>query len=105
MKSLFLGILLLALAVGGGLSLLASEAPDGLEHTLTEMGADEHRSMIDSPMPDYEIPVIQNKWARKAIAGASGTLAVLGLTILVGWSLRRAHARSSMGDKSASQDS
>ncbi len=99
MKRLFLSLLLLALATGGGLSLLASQAPDGLEHTMAKMGAHEGKAVVNSPMPDYEVPMIRNKWARKALAGASGTLAVLGLTLAIGWTLRKAKNR---GKKRAS---
>jgi len=105
MNRLLLAIIFLALATSGGLSLLASRQPDGLEHTMAKLCAAEGEAVLSSPMPDYEVPVIQNKWARKALAGASGTLAVLGLTILVGWSLRKVRGSEPMDNKSAPQDS
>ncbi len=89
MNRLLIGILMIALAIAGGLSLLASGAPDGLEHSMEQMGAVDGEPALDSPMPDYEAPFWKNPTARKAIAGLSGTLAVLGLVLLAGRLLRR----------------
>lgn len=104
MNRLLIAMVFLALAIGGGLSLFASQQPDGLENTMAKMGAAEGEAVLSAPMPDYEVPVLENKWARKALAGASGTLAVLGLTILVGWSLKRVRSSKIKEEESASQD-
>jgi hypothetical protein len=83
------GVLALALAISGGLALFASESPDGLEHSMHQVGVGEGEALIEAPMPDYELSLLQNPTARKVAAGLSGTLAVFGLSLLAGWSLRR----------------
>lgn len=84
MRGLVIGLLLLSLAVAGGVSYLASEAPDGLEHSLEKHGVSEGESAIPAPMPDYQAP-----FGGQLLAGISGTLAVFGLTLLVGRALRK----------------
>ena len=93
MNRLIVGLTLISLAIGGGLSLLASEAPDGLEHSMQAVGAGEGEPVLQAPMPDYEAGFLDNPTARKVVAGLSGTLAVLGLLLAVGWLLRRAGPR------------
>ena len=95
MNRLHWGVLALALAISGGLALLASESPDGLEHSMEQVGAAEGEALMEAPMPDYELTLLQNPIARKVAAGISGTLAVFGLSLLAGWGLRR--TRSSKG--------
>ena len=90
MTRLVAGIFMISLAIGGGLSLLASKAPDGLEHSMEQIRTAKGEPAIDSPMPDYEAPCLESPLARKAVAGLAGILAVLGLVLLVGWNLRRA---------------
>jgi hypothetical protein len=89
MKGLLLGIGFVALAVAGGLSLLASEAPDGLEHSMHEVGAESGQPVLAAPMPDYQVGFLANPLARQALAGLSGALAVMGLAVSAGWLLRR----------------
>lgn len=84
MRRLVLGILLLSLALAGGLSYLASASPDGLEKSLARYGVEEGESVVAAPMPDYQSP-----WGGQLLAGVSGTLAVFGLTLVVGWALGR----------------
>lgn len=90
MKKVVIAILALSLGVAGGVSLWASEAPDGLEHSLERVGTDAGgRPAIDSPMAGYEAPLGLPPWARKALAGVSGCLVVFGLVQLVGMLLGR----------------
>jgi hypothetical protein len=93
MNRLLLALLLMALAIAGGLALLASDAPDGLEYSMEETGSSGGAPVLASPMAGYEVPLIGNPTARRVLAGLSGTLAVLGLTLGVGWILRRASSR------------
>ncbi len=90
MKRLVAGLLLVSLSLAAGLALLASEAPDGLDHSLEEVGVDSGSNVIAAPMPDYQVPGGSNETWRKVLAGLSGTLAVFGLVLLVGWFMRRA---------------
>lgn len=94
MNRLLWALTLIALATAGGLALLASEAPDGLEHSLESVGAKEGQPVIESPMADYEAGFLDDPLARKGVAGLSGTLAVLGLVLVVGWLLSRANKSS-----------
>ncbi|MBN2498654.1 MAG: PDGLE domain-containing protein [Deltaproteobacteria bacterium] len=87
-RSTWIGVLCLALAVSGGLALLASDAPDGLEHSLAAVGAPEGETFVAAPMPDYEIPFLASPLLRRSIAGLSGCLAVFGLAWLAGRCLR-----------------
>lgn len=89
MRRLALGIFLLALAVAGGLSLLASAQPDGLEHTLQKQQVEEGRPLLAAPMPDYQAPLPLPPAWRQLVAGISGTCLVAGLLLLVGAWLRR----------------
>jgi len=97
MNRLLLALTLCALGIAGGLSLLASQAPDGLEHSLEALGAEPGQPVIASPMADYQVGFLANPVARKVVAGVSGTLAVLGLAMGVGWGLRRAGRRDRPG--------
>lgn len=94
MSRLLVGLTLIALAIGGGLSLLASEAPDGLEQSMETVGAHDGAPVMSAPMPDYEVGFISHPVARKVIAGLAGTLAVLGLVLVVGWALQRSGRRT-----------
>jgi len=89
-KRLVTGLLLISLSLAMGLSLLASQAPDGLEHSLETVGADSGSNVIASPMPDYQVPGGSSETFRRVLAGLSGTLAVFGMVLLVGWFMRRA---------------
>ena len=69
--------LLIAALMAGVISLYASSDPDGLEwvaETLFEKGywSAEDENVIDSPMPNYIIPGIENKMLAASSAGLFG---------------------------------
>jgi hypothetical protein len=68
--------LLICLVVAGGLSLLASTAPDGLESVAETVGfADTARdpSTAGSPLADYQVGTTAAPWSR-SLAGVAGVL-------------------------------
>lgn len=86
--------LLVALILAVFVSPLASPFLDGLEKVAEEKGFLEkgEEVILNSPIPDYIWPGIENEGVATAIAGASGTvvtfLAAWGLSLL----LRRSQA-------------
>lgn len=73
-----------AAAVAGGVSLLASAAPDGLEaaaETLGFAGAAAESASAGSPLADYTLPAAGAAGA--SLAGLAGVVLTLGLTLLV----------------------
>ena len=93
MKSLAAGILCLSLGVAGVLALWASAQPDGLEHTMEQVGMSESPAVHKAPMPDYALPGEGQAWWRSSLPAVAGTLLVFGLGLLVGWALKRAGGR------------
>jgi cobalt/nickel transport system permease protein len=82
------GILLALAAVL--ISPLASGNPDGLERVAENLGF--LGSGVDAPyrvLPDYTIPFLGDTPLSTILAGVVGALVVLGLSILVGRSLRK----------------
>jgi hypothetical protein len=75
--------LAVALLVAGGVSLLASDQPDGLERVSIDQGfADGAReSAIDSPLGDYSVEGADNDGISTALAGIIGVLVTLLLTV------------------------
>lgn len=84
--------LAVALAVAGGLSLLASDEPDGLERVSIDQGfadqAEDH-TLEGGPLSDYEIDTIGNDRWGSALAGMIGVLVTLTITLGVLWMARR----------------
>jgi cobalt/nickel transport protein len=73
--------LLVAVAVGGILSIFASPYPDGLEKVAEDKGfagAAVERPLLHSPLPDYLFPGIQNERLATGLAGFLGTLLLFG---------------------------
>lgn len=106
-KGQTIGLLLItALFLGGGFSLLASENPDGLEWSMAKVGGDvvgTGKSALNtvlkgvqnrlSIMADYTFGGSESTWALVA-AGVMGTLITLGVCILLGkclWKKRVKH--------------
>ena len=80
MKPLVWTLLVLSITIAAGLSLVASEAPDGLEHSMQQIGSSEGQPLHQAPMPDYSATWIKGDWAQKMVAGAAGVVLVF-LTI------------------------
>ncbi len=94
MKTFVLVLLAVSLAVAAGLALLASGAPDGLEHSLASLGVAEGEALLAAPMADYQLPGESPARWRQIGAGLSGTLVVFFLAWLAGTLLRRRRPRS-----------
>lgn len=83
-----------SLVMGGVVSFWASSHPDGLEWVAGEKGfedkATENEVQKDAaPIPDYEVPGVQNDFLKVSLAGVIGTLICFGLALLLGWVLKR----------------
>jgi hypothetical protein len=76
--------LILILACLAVLTPFASNAPDGLERVTETLGMGEHPPMWRGLMPDYSLPTIENPYISTLLAGAFGTLLVLGVAYMVG---------------------
>lgn len=83
-------ILIIALLIGGLLSIFASGYPDGLEKVA------EDNNFLKSPIswwggliPDYAMPGIASGWLATALAGIIGTLIVFGVIYLIGFIFNR----------------
>ncbi len=75
----------LAVVIGGGLSLLASSSPDGLEKVAQEQGfIDRSAQYLPGLMPDHQMPGIENERLATALSGIIGTLGVFGMLFLFG---------------------
>ncbi len=84
--------LLIALMVAGGLSLIASDEPDGLERVSFDEGfadrADEH-VLEDAPLAGYRVGESGDGWST-ALAGIIGVAITLVITVGLLWLTRRA---------------
>ncbi len=80
--------LLVALAVGGILSVFASPAPDGLERVAEDKGfiaAATDRPIVSGLVADYLFPGVKNDRLATGLAGFVGT----SLLFLVGYGIGR----------------
>jgi hypothetical protein len=89
----FLGAgLAITLVVAGGLSLMASDQPDGLERVSIDEDfadqADEH-ALQGAPLADYEVGGGGDGWGT-ALAGIIGVGITLVITVGLLWLTRRA---------------
>lgn len=69
-------VLLVAVIVAALFSPFASSAPDGLERVATDLGfieKGEGSQVMESPVPDYVFPGIENEAVATAVAGVAGT--------------------------------
>ena len=74
--------LVVAVFLAGIISMFASSHPDGLEKLAENLGfleKGEGQPLVKSPIPDYELPGLENKKLATSIAGIAGTLVVFGL--------------------------
>ena len=83
--------LLVALAVGGLLSLAASPHPDGLQRVAADKGFLEKAAPapgLASPLPGYLFAGIADRRLATGLAGFLRTLALFGLGFGIGWAAR-----------------
>jgi cobalt/nickel transport system permease protein len=86
-----------AVVIGGGVSILASQYPDGMEWSILRIHGDEieaaEKSLIArltglqhkiSFMPDYEYKSATENNTQTSVAGIIGALLTVGLTVLIG---------------------
>jgi cobalt/nickel transport system permease protein len=92
--------LAVALVLSVLLSPVASELPDGLEWTLEKLGAQPKQPFAAAykiaeriPMPDYQVPWMQNLRLAGSVAGAVGTIVVFGAAY---WLARGFSSKSSI---------
>jgi len=86
--------LLVALVLAVFVAPFACPWPDGLESVAAKLGFDgQGRSAIPALAPDYRLPGIHSAAGATALAGALGTLVVLGLALLLGRMLVRTPAQ------------
>lgn len=81
-RALLLVGLVLALLVAGGVSLVASSSPDGLERVAGDHGfldQEQRHAAADGPLADYQARGVGDERLSGAVAGVVGTVAVLGL--------------------------
>lgn len=80
------GLLLASLVLAAAGFLVASALPDELEHLAETLGITEiERTVLASPMPDYEAKWLPSGWLQKAGAGLLG----LAVTAAVCWAAGR----------------
>src|SRR3990167_5376181 len=70
-----------------------SKMPDGLEkvskHTVGFIRKDDFKSSVDALLPGYTVPAIKHKFDTKRYAGIIGVLVVFGITIFIGYLLKK----------------
>jgi len=71
-------------------SFIASARPDGLEKVAQEYGFIKlEKSILNSPMPDYSIPLVKNEKLSSSVAGISGVLSVFIFSLVLGSGIRK----------------
>jgi cobalt/nickel transport protein len=78
--------LLVALVLAVFVAPFACPWPDGLESVAAKLGFDVQgtSAIVHAPAPDYRLPGIHSAAGATALAGALGTLVVLGLALALG---------------------
>jgi len=75
-----------------------SQMPDGLEkvskHTVGFIKKDDFKSSVDALLPGYTVPAIKHKFDTKRYAGIIGVLVVFGITVFVGYLLKKRRKNS-----------
>ena len=82
---------LIVLLIAGGASYYASSHPDGLEFVAEKTGFIDKAedAKLESPLPNYTTPGVDNERASGALAGVAGVLLVGSLGGGLFWILRR----------------
>lgn len=72
-----------------------SESPDGLEASLEKLGVEhsEEPIIIESPMPDYTVPVLGDQMISGISAGIAGTVISLVVGIGIALLIRRSRSK------------
>lgn len=87
-------LLVVSLAIGGGLSYLASSHPDGLEYVGAQLGfTDQHSATAASPVADYAVAGIQSTFVAGGLAGVVGVLATVLIGVGLSWTVKRVNRR------------
>jgi len=77
---------------------LTSKLPDGLEkvskHTVGFIKKDDFNTSVDALLPGYTVPGIKNKFDTKRYAGIIGVFVVFGITVFVGYLLKKRRKNS-----------
>lgn len=97
MRKLILIILTVACLL---LSPLASTLPDGLETVLHQQKLSEQ--MEDSSwaiMADYNVGFVQNSTIQGLLAGASGIVIIIGISISLMWLIRKKEIRAKVANQ------
>lgn len=70
-----------------------SEKPDGLEKvtedTIGFLKKDDFKPSLYSPIPDYKIPSLKEKFDTRRYAGVIGLFVVFGISLLIGYLLKK----------------
>ena len=85
MKNKWTLIFIIALIIAGGLALLASSNPDGLESSTEQIGITAENTNFIALIPDYIVPGVSNKILASSLAGIIGTILVFILGYLFVW--------------------
>ncbi len=94
-RSVLLGAALLVAALG---AFCASRAPDTLEYFLGRSEV-QNGNPIPAPLPDYQVPGVEQKGLSRLLAGTAGVLATFGVVTLLSTILS---ARRGQGGERAS---
>jgi cobalt/nickel transport protein len=83
--------LAVAVALAIFISPFASPRPDGLEKVAQEKGFEDkaQETWTKAPLPDYNVPGIDNEGLSTAIAGAIGTVVVFGVGLVIAFVLKK----------------
>lgn len=77
---------------------LTSKLPDGLEkvskHTVGFIKKDDFKPSVNAPLSNYTIPGIARKFDTKRYAGIIGVFVVFGITVFVGYLLKKRRKNS-----------
>ena len=72
---------------------LTSKLPDGLEKvskdTVGFIKKDDFKNSVDALLPGYTVPGIKNKFDTKRYAGIIGVFVVFGITVFIGYLLKK----------------